>query len=48
MIDMGRVANNGLTLLVIAAFFYFIYLKMKGQQFGGLNRLKGLFNRGKE
>lgn len=46
MTAMSNLGNNAFTLLVVAAFFYLIYLKLKGSSFHlNFDRIKGIFGR---
>jgi len=46
MISFSRVANNAIVLMILAGFFYLIYMKMKGKGVT-LDKFKGLFSKGK-
>lgn len=41
MIDLSRVGNNALAILIIGAFFYYIYLQLNPQTKGKLKDIIG-------
>lgn len=47
MIDLGRVADNVLTVLVLCGFFYFIYTSLNRNGSDLMEKVKNLFKRKK-
>lgn len=45
MIDLGRVADNAITLLVLAGFFWLIYQGGKDQFSGVIGKVTNIFGK---
>ena len=48
MIELSRVANNSITILVLVGFFWLIYAGSKDKFAGVLGKVKSIIGKGKD